>query len=260
QSIRFAGVASLRAWVFDSPRPWIWKTGLSAVPVSLALGEFWRTHHGPYVGEMVAVSAACAGTVVVALWSLLREHDRKVARRGAEDAQSKFVAAAEASLNAFSILEAVRDTSGRIVDFRVQYVNVNAEKLTRNTRDELLGQSLCDAMPILKATGLFERCCQVVETGEPLNQQYPVPEGNLIQARWVHYQVIKLGDGLAVTLADVSEEKLTQERYEQLMEFNESVFQNAPFSIVATDVRGKITAMNVAAEKLTGYSREDLIG
>ena len=249
----------MRAWVFDSPRPWIWKTGLSAVPVSLALGEFWRAHHGPYVGEMVAVSAACAGTVV-ALWSLLREHDRKVARRGAEDAQSKFVAAAEASLNAFSILEAVRDTSGRIVDFRVQYVNANAEKLTRNTRDELLGQSLCDAMPILKATGLFERCCQVVETGEPLNQQYPVPEGNLIQARWVHYQVIKLGDGLAVTLADVSEEKLTQERYEQLMEFNESVFQNAPFSIVATDVRGKITAMNVAAEKLTGYSREDLIG
>jgi diguanylate cyclase (GGDEF)-like protein/PAS domain S-box-containing protein len=208
---------------------------------------------------MAAASAACAGALI-AVWSLWREHDRKVARWGAEDAQSKFVAAAEASLNAFSILEAVRDKSGRIVDFRVQYVNANAEKLTGQTRGELLGQSLCDAMPILKATGLFQRCCQVVETGEPLNQQYPVPEGNLLQARWVHYQVIKLGDGLAVTCADVTEEKTTQERYEHLVEFNESVFQNAPFSIVATDVRGKITAMNVAAEKLTGYSREELIG
>ena len=54
--------------------------------------------------------------------------------------------------------------------------------------------------------------------------------------------------------------KATQERYEHLVEFTDSVFQNAPFSIVATDTRGLITAMNVAAEKLTGYTCEDLVG
>lgn len=208
---------------------------------------------------MIAVGAAGAGALLT-IWSLIRERDRSIARKGAEEAQLKFVAAAEASLDAFSLLDSVRDKSGRIVDFRIQYVNANAEKLTGRPRTELLGQSLCDAMPILKATRLFERCCRVVETGEPLNQEYPVPEGNLLHAMWVRYQVIKLGDGLAITCSDVSESKANQERYEQLAEFTDSVIQNAPFSIIATDVKGKITAMNVAAEKLTGYAREELVG
>jgi PAS domain-containing protein len=208
---------------------------------------------------MVAVGAAGVGAVL-AVWSLIRERERTIARRGAEEAQLKFVAAAEASLDAFSLLDSVRDKSGRIVDFRIQYLNANAQKLTGRPRAELVGQSLCDAMPILKATSLFNRCCKVVETGEPLNQEYPVPEGNLLQATWVRYQVIKLGDGLAITCSDVSEAKANQERYEQLAEFTDSVIQNAPFSIIATDVQGKITAMNVAAEKLSGYSREELVG
>jgi diguanylate cyclase (GGDEF)-like protein/PAS domain S-box-containing protein len=72
--------------------------------------------------------------------------------------------------------------------------------------------------------------------------------------------VVKLGDGLAVTFSDISEAKATQERYAHLAEFTDSVFQNAPFSIVATDTHGMITAMNVAAEKLTGYGREELVG
>ena len=249
----------MRAWVFSSPRPWIWKVGLSAVPVSLALGELLRTRSDYPNAEIVSIGAA-AVLVTVSAWSLIREHDRTVARKGAEEAQSKFVAAAEASLDAFSLLESVRDNSGRIVDFRIQYVNANAEKLTGHPRTELVGQSLCKAMPILKATSLFDRCCKVVETGEPLNQEYPVPEGNMLRASWVRYQVIKLGDGLAITCSDISEAKADRERYVQLAEFTDSVVQNAPFSIIATDVHGKITAMNVAAEKLTGYSRDELVG
>jgi diguanylate cyclase (GGDEF)-like protein/PAS domain S-box-containing protein len=63
-----------------------------------------------------------------------------------------------------------------------------------------------------------------------------------------------------LTCSNISEAKETQERYEHLVEFTDSVFQNAPFSIVATDTHGLITAMNVAAEKLTGYSSEELVG
>ena len=107
--------------------------------------------------------------------------------------------------------------------------------------------------------GLFDRYRKVVETGEPLSEEFPVTQGQL-NATWVRYQVVKLGDGLAITCSDISESKATQERYEHLVEFTDSVFQNAPFSIVATDTRGLITAMNVAAEKLTGYHREDLVG
>jgi len=106
---------------------------------------------------------------------------------------------------------------------------------------------------------MFARFCKVVDSGEPLNEEFRLNIAS-INATWLRSQVVKLGDGLAVTFSDISEAKATQERYAHLAEFTDSVFQNAPFSIVATDTNGLITAMNVAAEKLTGYSREELLG
>jgi diguanylate cyclase (GGDEF)-like protein/PAS domain S-box-containing protein len=195
----------------------------------------------------------------MALWSLWREHNRSVERKGAEDAHSKFLAAVETSLDAFSILESVRDKSGAIVDFRIQYANASAEKMTGRFRSELVGQMLSEVTPIRKTTSLFNLCCRVVETGEALSEEHPVAQAN-INASWLRYQLVKLGDGLAFTCSNISDAKATQQRYEQLVKFTDSVFQNAPYSIVATDTHGLIRAMNVAAEKLTGYLREDLVG
>jgi diguanylate cyclase (GGDEF)-like protein/PAS domain S-box-containing protein len=223
----------------------------------LALGEFWRPNHSFHFGAVAAISLGCMGTVV-ALWALWREPNRNVDRKGADEANSKFLAAVETSLDAFSILDAVRDDSGNIIDFRFQYANENAEKIIGRTRSEMLGHMLSDVTSITKSNGIFARYCKVVDTGEPLNEEYPVTQAN-INASWVRYQVVKLGDGLAITCSNISEAKATQERYEHLVEFTDSVFQNAPFSIVATDTHGLITAMNVAAEKLTGYSREYLV-
>jgi diguanylate cyclase (GGDEF)-like protein len=122
----------------------------------------------------------------------------------------------------------------------------------------VLGNTLCSLMLVNKRGGVFKRYCQVVNTGEPLNEELPVIRSN-IKASWIRYQVVKLGDGLAITCSDISAAKETQARYQHLAEFTDSVFQNAPFSIVATDTEGLITAMNVAAEKLSGYSREELV-
>ncbi|WP_263365044.1 sensor domain-containing protein [Edaphobacter bradus] len=215
-------------------------------------------NHGPQLVALIAVVMAVVG-VGAALWALWHEHDRNIELRSAQQAQLKFLAAAEASLDAFSILESVRNSAGEIVDFRIQYVNANSETLTGRPRTALVGQLLSAVTPFPPEPGIFGKCCEVVRTGAPLNEEFPVPPGSL-HASWVRFQVIKLGDGVAITCSDVSAQKVTQERYEHLVEFTDSVFQNAPFSIIATDTEGTITAMNAAAEKLTGYSREDLVG
>jgi diguanylate cyclase (GGDEF)-like protein/PAS domain S-box-containing protein len=72
--------------------------------------------------------------------------------------------------------------------------------------------------------------------------------------------VTKLGDGVAIRTSDASEIKASEERYRTLSSFSNSVFENAPFSIIETDANGTIQAMNSAAERLTGYKRADLIG
>jgi diguanylate cyclase (GGDEF)-like protein len=248
----------LRAWPLNHPRSLIWKISLFLVPASLLLGQPWRWNHGDRLGPLVAALVAVVG-IVVMLRSLLKEHDRAVERRGAEEANSKFLAAAETSLDAFGIFDCVRDASGKIVDFRLQYVNANAEKLTGLSRAQLVGQLLTVVTPIKTTSAMFARFCGVIDTGEPLREEFPVPP-LVLKASWLRSQIVKLGDGLAVTCSDISEAKSTQEQYKHLAEFTDSVFQNAPFSIVATDTQGLITAMNVEAEKLTGYSREELVG
>ncbi len=209
---------------------------------------------------LTAVSVALAGTSA-GVWALWREYGRAAKARStrAEEAHSQFLAAAETSLDAFGLLEAVRNGAGQIVDFRILYVNANGERLAGQPRSELAGQMLCSVTPNRPTSSMFVRFCKVVESGEPLNEEFPVSLPS-IEASWLRSQAVKLGDGLAVTFSDISEAKAAQERYMHLAEFTGSVFQNAPFSIVATDKDGLITAMNVAAEKLTGYSREELVG
>jgi diguanylate cyclase (GGDEF)-like protein/PAS domain S-box-containing protein len=215
-------------------------------------------NHGPYLGMLVAAVLAAIG-VLGCLWALWREHDRNLELRASHEAHSRFLAAAEASLDAFAILESIRNRAGEIVDFRIEYINANAENLTGRPKAALLGHKLSEVMQITSESAIFVRYSNVVETGVPLTEERLVSEAS-IRASWVRNQVVKLGDGLAITCSDISEQRETQERYEHLVEFTDSVFQNAPFSIIATDMHGMITAMNSAAEKLTGYSREDLIG
>jgi diguanylate cyclase (GGDEF)-like protein/PAS domain S-box-containing protein len=248
----------LKATTLDFPRPWVWKTVVSALPIWVAVGQFWRVNHGAHLGALTAVFIALAGTSV-AVWALWREYGRAAELRGAQETQTQFLAATETSLNAFGLVQSVRNGAGEIEDFRILYVNANAEQLVARPRSELVGQRLCSTTPLRPTSPMFVRFCKVVESGEPLNEEFPVNHPH-VKASWLRSQVVKLGDGLSITFSDISEAKAIQERYAHLAEFTDSVFQNAPFSIVATDTNGLITAMNVSAEKLTGYGREELVG
>jgi diguanylate cyclase (GGDEF)-like protein len=249
----------LKVSALDFPQPWVWKTVLSALPVWIAFGLFWRMNHGAHLATLTTTVAVAAAGTVIAVWAWWREHVRSAKQNGAREAHSQFLAAAETSLDAFGLLESVRNSAGEIVDFRFLYVNANAERMVGRPRSDLLGQMLSSVTPISSTRSMFAKFCKVVDTGEPLNEEFPVKYDS-VKAKWLRSQVVKLGDGLAVTFSDISEAKATQERYAHLAEFTDSVFQNAPFSIVSTDTDGLITAMNVAAEKLTGYRREELVG
>jgi diguanylate cyclase (GGDEF)-like protein len=232
------------------------KPSLSALPVYVIAAGFSRNRETASIAISGVVAAA---SILFAIWSLYRAHRHKVLVQQLEEIQSRFITATEVSLDGLSLLEAVRDPSGNIVDFRIEYMNETTEKLIGRSRKELIGKSLRESNIDPNLSERFKRYCEVIETGVPLDQEYPAPGENLLQATWIRYKAVKLGERLAITCSDISGAKAAQAEYEHLVEFTESVFQNAPFSIVATDVDGTITAMNVAAEKLTGYRREELV-
>lgn len=248
----------MRALMLNFSHARAWKAGLLVVTACLAVVEVWRLNQCSSVASVAIVTATIIGTLF-GLWALWRGHDREIRRKAEEEAQSKFLAAAETSLDAFVIFECVRDPSDKIVDFRFQYVNANFERLMGKPRSELLGQLRSTITSIPPESELFSQLCAVATTGDPMREELLIIDPK-INATWLRLQVTKLGDGVAMTCCDISGIKAAQERYKHLLEFTDSVFQNAPFGIVATDRNGLITAMNVAAEKLSGYSQEELVG
>jgi len=200
------------------------------------------------------------GTVFLATILLVwRERNQSIANRRADEDDARFIAAAETSPDAFFIFDAVRNAAGDIVDFRFVYVNGHAEELLQSPREQLLHQDLCVLFPIHRTNGMFDKYRKVVLDGQPLSEEYSSlqPDGKEL---WLRQRVSRLGDGVAIRASDASEIKASEDRYRSLSNFSNSVFENAPFCIIETDLNGVIQAMNAAAERLTGYKRADVLG
>jgi diguanylate cyclase (GGDEF)-like protein/PAS domain S-box-containing protein len=188
-----------------------------------------------------------------------RERNQTVAHRKAGEAHARFIAAAETSPDAFLILDSVRNSAGDIVDFRYVYANSHAVELLKTPRETILKQNMCVLFPENRTSGQFDKYRKVVISSEPLSEEFSVPleDG---KDMWLRQRVSKLGDGVAITTIDATEIKASEERYQSLSNFSNSVFENAPYSIIETNPEGIIQAVNAAAERLTGYSRSEIVG
>ena len=205
-----------------------------------------------------------AGGPILAIawpWTRGRKSSRGMTeeQRGEAD-RTRFLAAADTSLDAFAILDAVRDHAGSITDFRFSYANANADMLIDSREDGLTGKRLSDFFAIESDRGFMQTLSTVVNAGMPARAEVEVVDRPWVRANWIRYQIVRLGDGAAITFSNISEAKETEEKFRQLAEFTSSIFENAPFSMFAADVDGVVTAMNQAAERLSGYSRDELVG
>ena len=207
----------------------------------------------------LGLGAAVAGALVVYL-ATLKKTALVTSRslKTIEEEHQQFLAAAEGAMDAFYILDSVRNENGDIEDFRFRYLNPPTEQRLSIARKDLLGTSYRKQMDLIVSDDQFKLYCQVVETGIPFCVEFPVKRPGA-RIKFLRHQVVKLGDGIAVTSSDLTEFKSVQERFHKVAEFSETIFENAPFSIIATDAEGTITAMNIAAESLTGYQSVEMV-
>lgn len=148
-----------------------------------------------------AIMAACAATLLLPKLRGLR--DRSAVARSEH---ARFLAAVENTLDDFYIFDGVPDASGAIVDFRFSYINPNAESRLGVPRESLYGQVLTKVRPFMIRSGLIEKYIEVVRTGAPYTCEVFVDD-EMIQGTWLNVQVVKLGDGIAITSRDVTEHR-----------------------------------------------------
>lgn len=120
--------------------------------------------------------------------------------------EQRLRAAREASLDAFILFASVRDARGRIVDFRCIDANQRGLELAGASREQLIGSRMSERFPGLRRSNFFAGHVRVVETGVALEEEFPM-EVPYFNAKWVHHQVVKVGDGFASVTRDITDRK-----------------------------------------------------
>jgi diguanylate cyclase (GGDEF)-like protein len=144
--------------------------------------------------------------LIFGLW-LMRQrlrpllHALEDSRAQALASGKRFEGAVESNLDAFFVLECIRDPAGAITDMRYVMINARGEEVLARPRAEVLGNGMCALFPQLRSDGMLASCVRVVETGDPM-----VLERSAVirQMLWYHMQLAKLGDGVGLTVRDVT--------------------------------------------------------
>ena len=108
------------------------------------------------------------------------------------------------------LLWAIRDDSGRIVDFEFGYGNPMIMRMFQLPRTQRGRYTLLEALPVMRDNGQFELYARVCDTGEALSDEihFDTPFGDGYIQGNILRRTAKLGDdGLIVFVADVTRQR-----------------------------------------------------
>jgi diguanylate cyclase (GGDEF)-like protein len=154
------------------------------------------------VTSLLVIAVAVAGGVTA-----VRNAER---RRKAERVRATFRLAVDGAREAFLMVEPVRTADGTIVDYRVEDCNERAAALYRMPREKLIGRCVSQ-------TYQGEQRLQMMDFfNEAFKERFLETEfligGNEVHLPgWFHRRAVRSGDGIAVTIRDITDAKLHEQ-------------------------------------------------
>jgi len=155
---------------------------------------------------------------------------------------------------------AVYEVRGDGEDFVFVDFNQAATRISKISREKVLGKSVLTMFPAVREMGLFDVFCRVWRSGEAERHPLSLYRDRRI-TQWVENQVYKLPTGEIVAVYDDVTEKMKMEEELRERERNyRNIFENAIEGIFQTTPAGRYRRVNPAFAVMFGYdSPEEMI-
>lgn len=231
--------------------------GFLALGLSAAIAwRFWMSNDGAWVLHtretvQLGMFLLCGGLIVILVEAM------RIAVRAGLAAEERFRSAQEVSLDAFVILEPVRE-AGTVVDFRWTYANPMADSMRPDGVSTLVGRRVLEVFPHETGLDMVQRMQRLLETGGPDDIDVRrVIDG---EERLIRSSGVRLGADLAVTFRDVTQERRAAAALRSSEELFRGVANSAPVLIWATTARGQADWFNQAWLNFRGRTQEQELG
>lgn len=117
--------------------------------------------------------------------------------------EERLLAVLDAIDEPVSVATAIRDRDGRILDFRLEFVNIAAARWAGVEREALIGLITGELLPEFRSSGYFDTLRDVVETGQPYFREGARVSDSVVGGGWIggiyDLRAIRLGDGYLST-------------------------------------------------------------
>ncbi|MDO1450666.1 PAS domain-containing protein [Rhodocytophaga aerolata] len=128
------------------------------------------------------------------------------AEQALKESRDLLQAVFDALITHIAVFSSVRNETGEIIDFTYRLANPGLEKFAARN---LVGSRYGELYPGARTSGILDKLKKVVETGHSVDfEQFYEGEG--IRG-WFCIQAVKLGDGLVVSMEDITRRKKAEE-------------------------------------------------
>lgn len=160
--------------------------------------------------------------------------ERKQIEQALRESEARFRQVQQFSPDGFTIMPAIRDETGQIVDFSWEYLNPTTEKLLGTTTAELRGQSALTLYPGIKTNGVLDLYKQVVESGISHDSEIHY-QGEQLDG-WYRLVIVKAGDGIALSHINITRRKQAEERLRFLSEVSNTLASSLDYTTTLQNV------------------------
>jgi PAS domain S-box-containing protein len=154
-------------------------------------------------------------------------------------------------------------------DMRIISANHNFLAKSRRSLDDTIGHRLEDVFPaiILDQIDIIQQIRQVFDNNQPTLGQRMSYRSPGVPMRIYYYRILPFSmesegmvENVMFLMDDVTEQIRLSEEVRRVESHLASVFESASDIILSTDINGNVLSWNTAAEKISGYTFEELEG